>query len=143
MSNLDSHIASVVIDAPLEQVAAFVASPQNLDQWTFGTWEIEDVGDGITKGKSLFDGGEVYVKIECDPKFHMVHYLLSATKQGPFTPRISARVLPGPTMGLGADQSVFSLMAWRHADMDDFRWHKLTSCHETEVLLVKARIEHQ
>ncbi|MCF4099165.1 hypothetical protein [Maritalea mediterranea] len=143
MSILDSHITSIVIDAPHDKVVDFVASPQNLDQWTFGTWEIETLGDGVTKGKSLFDGGEIYVKVDYEPAFHMVHYLLSAMETGPFTARISARILPGPTLGLGANQSVFSLMVWRQVDMDDFRWHKLKTCHEAEVMLVKARLEHQ
>lgn len=143
MSFAPSHITSVEIERSAPQVFAFVSTPANLDRWTFGTWEIEIDEDGLVHGTSLFDGSPIHVRVDPDPKRLIVDYLIADTRDGPLIPRIMARVTPGDRLGRPATHSVLSLMTWRNADSDDFAWHRLTTIHETEILLVKSIIEQQ
>jgi uncharacterized protein YndB with AHSA1/START domain len=143
MSFAPSHIASVEIERPAAEVFEFIATPTNLDKWTFGTWQIEIDTDGLVRGTSLFDGETVYVRPDPDPRRMMVDYHLSKTSTGPMVPRILARVVPGDQLGKPADHCVLSLVTWRSAEHDDFTWHKLTTVHETEILLVKSILEQK
>ncbi|MCP4316252.1 MAG: hypothetical protein GY789_09600 [Hyphomicrobiales bacterium] len=143
MSFAPSHITSVEIERPAQLVFEFVSSPVNLDRWTFGTWSIEISDDGLVHGTSLFDGSSVYVRVDPDPQRMIVDYHIAGTEDGPLIPRIMARVNPGDHIGIPDDHSVLSLMTWRSADSDDFAWHRLTTIHETEILLVKSIIEQQ
>jgi hypothetical protein len=40
-----------------------------------------------------------------------------------------------------ADTCVVTLMAWRSAFMDDLRWKQLCVSHESQMFIIKARIE--
>lgn len=143
MSFAPSHITSVEIEGSAPKVFEFIQTPENLDRWTFGTWEIEIDEDGLVHGTSLFDGSPVYVRVDADPNRMIVDYLIADTRGGPLIPRIMARVTPGDRLGKPVTRSVLSLMTWRIAGSDDFAWHRLTTIHETEILLVKSIIEQQ
>ncbi|MEX3012057.1 hypothetical protein [Hoeflea sp. TYP-13] len=143
MSFAPSHVVSVEIERPASDVFAFVSTPQNLDQWTFGTWQIEIDEDGLVHGTSLFDASSVYVRVDPDPDRLIVDYHIANAKDGPLIPRIMARVTPGEFLDRPTNRSVLSLLTWRMAGSDDFSWYKLTTIHETEILLVKSIIEQQ
>ena len=140
MSAGQSHITSTALNAPAAAVFGFMADPENLTRWSFGTWETEIAADGLVAGTSLLDGGKILVRIDADAGRLSVDYRLG---QDPakLVPRINVRVVPGENLGLGSESCVLTFIAWRAAAMDDDRWRRLTASHEFEVVLIKNLFE--
>jgi hypothetical protein len=117
-----------------------MADVRNLHRWSFGTWKTEILPDELVLGTSLFDGSQIYVRIEADEARLIIDYHLGANA-AKLAPRIQLRIIPGGHVGLADDHSVLTFVAWRSEAMDDDRWRRLTASHETEVMLVKSLIE--
>ncbi len=139
MTDIQSHITSITIETSAETVFAFMSDPKKMDRWSFGTWETLLHDDGLIEGKAIFDGARTFVRIDADKPRLLIDYHLGAVKDQ-LTPRISARVIPGPRLDLSADQAVLTFIAWRPASMDDARWRRLTASHEFEAVLLKSLI---
>jgi uncharacterized protein YndB with AHSA1/START domain len=139
VTDIQSHITSITIDAPADSVFAFMSDPAKLNRWSFGTWETVLHDDGVVEGKAIFDGARTFVRIDADPKRLLIDYHLGAGRDE-LTPRISARVVPGERLDLGPHQAVLTFIAWRLASMSDERWRRLTASHEFEVVLLKSLI---
>lgn len=139
MTDVQSHITSISIDAPAETVFAFMRDPEKLNRWSFGTWETKVDDDGLVEGRAIFDGAVTFVRIDADPKRLSIDYHLGAEKDR-LTPRISVRVIPGERLDLDADRSVLTFIAWRPLSMSDERWRRLTASHEFEAVLLKSLI---
>jgi hypothetical protein len=137
-----SHITSIVVARPAEQVFAVMADPAKLQRWSFGTWETEIAEDGLVTGTSIFDGGRILVRIDADPARLSIDYKLGSNSDS-LVPRIQVRVVPGAHLGLDSGHSVLTFMAWRAMAMDDDRWRRLTASHEFEVVLLKNLIENE
>jgi hypothetical protein len=135
-----SHITSIVVNRRASDVFAFMADAQRMHRWSFGTWETEVGADGLVKGKSLFDGAVIYVRIDADAGRLAVDYHLGAEPER-LTPRIHVRVVPGERLGLAGEACVLTFVAWRAQSMDEDRWRRLTASHELEVVLIKAMLE--
>jgi hypothetical protein len=139
MTDVQSHITSIAIEAPAETVFDFMRDPVKLNSWSFGTWETVLHEDGVIEGKAIFDGTRTFVRIDADPKRLLIDYHLGADPAS-LTPRISVRVVPGERLDLGPDQAVLTFIAWRPASMSNDRWRRLTTSHEFEVVLLKSLI---
>ena len=135
-----SHCATAVCDATAELAFAFLADPSRLGSWALGCWDAQPAGEQTVRGVSLFDASTAYVRADPEPTRLLVDFAVGA---GPdeLVHRISARVIPGPVLGLEASRSLVTLLAWRPADMPDDRWSRLVASHEAEILLLCARIE--
>jgi len=142
MSAGQSHITSIVVARPAEQVFAVMTDPAKLHRWSFGTWETEIAVDGLVTGTSIFDGARILVRIDADKERLSIDYKLGSNPQA-LVPRIQVRVVPGAHLGLDAGHCVLTFMAWRAAAMDDDRWRRLTASHEFEVVLLKNLIENE
>ncbi len=140
MTDIQSHITSITIDAAAAQIFAFMSDPRKMDRWSFGTWETELHDDGLVEGRAIFDGARTYVRIDADPSRLLIDYHLGATSEK-LTPRISVRIVPGPDLDLQPDQAVLTFIAWRPASMSEARWRLLTASHEFEAVLLKPLIE--
>jgi hypothetical protein len=135
-----SHITSIVVNWAARDLFARMGDANNLHRWSFGTWKTEIRADGLIHGTSLFDGAGLLVRIDKDEARLSIDYHLGPEPQK-LVPRIQLRVVPGSHVGLGDDQSVLTLIAWRSEAMDDDRWRRLTAAHEMEAVLVKSLIE--
>jgi hypothetical protein len=134
-----SHCATATCRAPADTAYAFLADPAQLGTWALGCWEASPVGDGVVSGTSLFDGSTTSVRVDGDPERLAADFAVGSDPDA-LVHRISARVVPGA--GLGYDEGcLVTLLAWRPAAMDDERWARLTASHETEILLLRGRIE--
>jgi hypothetical protein len=135
-----SHCATAACNAPAEAAFAFLADAAKVGTWTLGSWAARPVDDRVVRGTSLFDASEAYVRADADPTRLAVDFAIGDVRDE-LVPRITARVVPGPTLGLDKGQCVVTLLAWRTAAMSDERWQRLKASHDVEILLLRARIE--
>ena len=109
-------------------------------RWSLGCMNTRPADStGIYTGHSLFDGSQGWFTIDAHPELLLIDYRVGP--KDALTPRISARIVRGETLGRPADLCVVTLMAWRTADMSEERWRRLCATHEAEVFLIKAQIE--
>ncbi|MGI9489000.1 MAG: SRPBCC family protein [Geminicoccaceae bacterium] len=139
MTDIQSHITSITIDAPAEAVFSFMSDPEKMDRWSFGTWETVLHEGSLIEGRAIFDGARTFVRIDADKPRLLIDYHLG-TDRDQLTPRISVRVIPGDRLNLRPDQAVLTFIAWRPTSMDDARWRRLTASHEFEAVLLKSLI---
>jgi hypothetical protein len=138
-ADLVTHVVSAVVTAAPGDAFAFLADAGNVDTWTLGSMDAQNLGDGVYVGRSLYDGGSTYFKADPDPARGVVDYLVGSDPDG-LVKRISARVVPGEDQGYGKGTSIVILSAWRPAGMSDARWHRLCAFHEVEILLLAKRL---
>jgi hypothetical protein len=134
-----SHCATTLVGVPADRAYAFLVDPVALGRWSLGCMDLTHVGNGVYRGRSLFDGGEGWLSIDGDPQRRVVDYHVGTLDQR--LPRISARVVPGPVCGLAPAECYVSLLAWRARSMDEARWQRLFASHAAEICLIKAQLE--
>jgi hypothetical protein len=135
-----SHCATTACDAAADVAFAFLADPARIGSWALGCWDAQPAGEGMVRGRSLFDASTAYVRADPDSDRLSIDFAVGAEPDA-LVQRISARVIPGPALGYGEDRSLVTLLAWRPAQMSDDRWSRLVASHEAEILLLRARIE--
>lgn len=140
MPDPNTHAVSIELAASADRTFAFMCDPKALDRWSFGTWKTVLHEGGLVEGSSIFDGSVTWVRIDADKVRGVIDYHLGKDRDA-LTPRIMARVLPGDRVGLGAETSVLTMIAWRVKGMSDERWGRLVASHEFEVYLLKSLIE--
>lgn len=139
-SSNHAHSVTGLLDVPAETAFAFMADPIALGQWSLGCMNTRPVDQTkIHSGHSLFDGVQGFFEIDTDSDRLIVDYRLGSPDH--MVPRVSARIVPAQVCGLGKDQCYLTLTAWRAADMDGARWHRLCAAHEAEIYLIKAQCE--
>lgn len=141
MSSVDPNAicASVEVAVPAETAFAFMADGLKQDHWALGSMGREDLGDGLFRGKSSFDGADLYVKLESYPDLLLVDYATGPSPQE-LVPHVEARIRPGSWLGRDDAVSVVTLTIWRHGD-DDEEWEFHLHLWRTEVRLIKGAIE--
>ena len=137
---MSSHSTSVRIERPAEDVLDFMADPENLSLWSFGTWNVEIDETGLVKGTSIGDGSVAYVRIAANRKHGLIDYLVGVDRDK-ILPRIFARVSPGPVLGGHPGECALTMVALRTDAMDDERWATLGITHDFEVRLIKSALE--
>ena len=135
-----AHCVSSLCSATPDHAFAYLSDPGRVGEWALGCWGAEVDGDGTARGTSLFDGGETVVEVIPLPEQRIVDYAVGDDPRS-LVRRISASVVPGDEAGGPAGSSLVVLTAWRKKSMDDARWRQLVVAHETEILLLRHRIE--
>jgi hypothetical protein len=134
------HGASAEVAVPAEQAFAYLADGLKQSEWALGSWNREQVGEGLFRGVSLFDGGEVFVRISAHPDQLLVDYEVGPTLER--MPRVNtARVVPGPLLGRPEGTCVVTLMKWRSASQSDHEWRRGCVTFDTEIHIIKGRLE--
>ena len=131
---------SVRIDRPAEEVFAFMTDPGKMDLWSFGTWRVSVKSDGLVVGTAIYDGAQVFVRIEPHPARLLIDYQVGSAADN-LQPRIFVRVTPGTVIGAAGDSCLLMITALRVDGMDDTRWNRLTRAHALEVELIKSLVE--
>jgi hypothetical protein len=133
------HGATVAVEVSPERAFRFMADGIALGRWSFGCWNTVDRGEGLYSGRSLLTDAEFFVRPIGDSSNLIVIYHVGSAPDR-LTPRIMAKIVPGPLVGRSASSCLISLMAWRDASMSTERWRQLTVLHEAEILLIKTHL---
>ncbi len=144
MNHADSrgHSVTAEINVPWRKAFDFLQQPLKLGQWALGSWDARATEEsGVYYGTSLFNGEKTFFRIEAKESLRLIDYFVG--DRTALQPRISARIIPGPQYGNNDAFCLVTLDAWRDLGMNDERWRLLCSCHETEILLLKALIERE
>lgn len=133
------HRASVLCDVSALRAFAFLADGLQLGSWALGAWDTQPVGDGVVRGRSLFDDQPGWVRPVGDATRLRIDYHVGGAPDA-LVPRILATIDALPADASGAARCRITLHAARDAGMDDARWLRLVRCHEVEVLLIQGRL---
>lgn len=135
-----SHCVTAECAVSAEKAYAFLLDGTKLGRWAIGSFGTAIRPDGIFVGTSLFDGSVSYGRAVGDPGRLIIDYHVGRTPEQ-LTPRIMAKIVPGPQIGRPVDTCLVTLLAWRDAGMDDARWHRLKVSHEAEIVLIQSQIQ--
>ena len=137
-----SHAITLQVEVTADIAFDFLADPLRLGRWALACFNTTPAGQsGLFTGVSLYDGSRGWVRLDADKARHIIDFHIGDAETQ--TPRVSARVIPGPICGLPATSCYVTLTAWRVADMSDDRWSRLCSAHEAEIWLVKSQLESE
>ena len=139
MSRL-AHAATVLVEVPAETAFAYVADGLKQADWTLGSWNREQVGNGLFRGTSLFDGSATYVRIDAEPERLLVDYWVGPDRDSLLRVN-SARVVPGPAVGHPEGTCLVTLTKWRTPSQSDDEWERCCVTFDTEVHMIKGRLE--
>jgi len=124
----------------VDDAMALLSRAEGLACWNLGLWRTQEEAPGLLAGTSLFGGGRSVASVQVDVPRGWVDYRVG-TDAHHLVPRIQARVQAGAELGYADGTCVVTLMAWRSADMDDARWHRLRAAHEVEIDMIRAELE--
>jgi hypothetical protein len=144
MSLVDPHAicASAEVKVPAATAFEFMADGMKQDHWALGSMGREDLGDGLFRGKSSFDGTDLYVRLESDRDLLLVDYSVGLSPDC-LLPHVEARIRPGSWVGLDAGDgaSVVTLTIWRGPGTAQDEWEFTEHLWRTEIRLIKGAIE--
>ena len=134
------HSCTCEVAATAEQAFAYMSDGMKQGEWTFGSWNRRHAGENIFVGTSMFDNKDTYIKIDADPERLLIYYHIGPDPEH-LQARNMVRIVPGPQIGCEADMCLVTLLAWRSSFMNDARWKQLCVSHETQMFIIKTRIE--
>lgn len=132
--------AATRIARPARAVFDFLADPGGLGLWSFGTFRARPGPDGLIDGRTIQTGARICVRIDACPERLLIDYHVGPDPES-LSPRIFARVAPGPVMGWGEGESLLTLAALRREGLDAARWDLMAHLHEVEIDLIRAHLE--
>lgn len=134
-----AHTAAVIVDAPAHTAFEFMASAEQQTHWALGSWNRRHVRDDIWVGNSMFDGKELYVRVTGHPELLLVDYFGGPSADA-LDWMVTARIVPGPNAGVGAEQSLIMLTQWRRPEISAEEWTFEFHLWQTEVQLIKGAL---
>ncbi|MFQ5661504.1 MAG: hypothetical protein ACE5GZ_13870 [Gammaproteobacteria bacterium] len=134
------HTCTCKVAAPAEEAFAYMSDGMKQGEWTFGSWNRKQVGENMFIGTSMFDNKDTYIKIDADPVRFIICYHIGPDPEH-LQARNMVRVVSGPDIGQDPGLCLVTLLAWRSSFMNDARWKQLCVSHETQMFIIKSRIE--
>jgi hypothetical protein len=134
--------ASSEVKVPSATAFEFMADGMKQDHWALGSMGREDLGDGLFRGNSSFDGADLYVRLDSDRDLLLVDYSVGDSPDS-LLPHVEARIRPGSWLGLpdGDDTCAVTLTIWRWPGVDQDEWEFTEHLWRTEIRLIKGAIE--
>jgi hypothetical protein len=134
--------ASSEVKVPAATAFEFMADGLKQDHWALGSMGREDLGGGLFRGKSSFDGTDLYVRLDSDRDRLLVDYSVGDTADE-LLPHVEARIRPGSWIGLadGDEACVVTLTIWRWPGAEQDEWEFHEHLWRTEIRLIKGAIE--
>lgn len=142
ISDPHCHTCSCAVETPARQAFDYMADGIRQGEWTFGSWDRRQVGEQLFVGRSMFDDKETFIRIDADAERLVVYYRIGDDPEH-LQARNMARIVSGPDLGWEQSRCLVTLLAWRSHFMSDDRWKQLCVSHETQMFIIKTRIEAQ
>jgi len=136
-----AHHTAIRVAVPARFAFERLSDARFVGGWSLGSMALEPAGDGMFRGRSLFDGSDAFVEIRPDPAHGLIDFAVGSRETR--VPRIWIRVAPGGPLGFAEDSCVVGMGALRAAITPDAAWARTRTTHETEILLIKAQLETQ
>jgi hypothetical protein len=134
------HTGSIEIQCDNETAIAYVADGIKQGEWALGSIDRREIGDGLFEGTSMFGAGPEYIRIRVDDENQVVYYDVGHSLDDLRTLNV-IRVVPGPVLGGKSETCVMTLLSWRVQGTSDEAWTRNCVSHETEMYIIKARLE--
>ncbi len=136
------HSSTCEVQATAEQAFEYLIDGLAQGEWTLGSMERRRLDDNLYVGISIFDKVELYVRIDADADRLIIFYHVG-TDIAQLQPRNVIRIVPGPVIGKADNECLVTLLSWRNAGVSDDRWKLTCVSHETEMFIIKNRIEQR
>lgn len=137
-----AHTSSILVAAPADIAFGFMSDGLKQSRWALGSWDRKVYRDDIFVGTSLFNNNDLFVRLVSDPKLRLVDYYCGVDPDD-LRHLVEARIIPGETLGFGADNSAVILTTWREANISDQEWEVTYHVWQTEIQLIKGNIERE
>jgi len=134
------YAATLEVTVAAQPAFEYLADGLRQGDWTLGSWNRRALGSGLFAGTSLFDGGDVYVRIHADRERLLVDYEVGPSPERLFRTN-SARVVPGEVLGRAPGTCLITLMRWRARDQSNELWRRACASFEAEIHIIKGRLE--
>lgn len=134
------HSCTCRVTAPAEEAFAYLSDGIRQGEWTFGSLDRRQIGENLFVGTSMFDREETCIEIDADPERLLIRYSIGPDPEH-LEARNMARIVPGEELGMAPECCLVTLLAWRSAFMDDARWKQLCVSHETQMFIIRKRLE--
>ena len=134
------HSSSIVVN--VDPLAAFNYLSDGVAQgdWALGSMERKRLEENLYSGISIFTGDELFIRIEADQDKLVIYYHVGIALDK-LQPRNVVRILPGAVIDKSDDCCLVTLLSWRSDAADDDRWKLTCVSHETEMFIIKNRLE--
>lgn len=134
------HSSTIAINATTEVAFNYLSDGVAQGQWTLGSMQREKIGEHLYSGTSIFNGAQLFVRIDADKERLMVYYHVGQDLDS-LQPRNVVRILPGQMVGKEESSCLVTLLSWRNHQADENKWKLICVSHETEMFIIKDRIE--
>ncbi len=131
---------SAVVAVEAEEAFAFLADGMNQRYWALGSWNRRRLGEDLFAGNSLFDGTELLIRVVPRRDLLLVDFETGTSPEA-LDLHVEARVIPGATLGHPASCCLVVLTVFRGAGTDDALWTRFWHVFETEIQMIKGRLE--
>ena len=140
MSDPHCHTSSIAVSCSPEAAFAYVSDGVKHGDWTLGSMDRKALGDDLFTGTSMFDRSQAYIRLRTDPGNLMVYADVGPSPDR-LVPKNIIRVTPGTNVGRGPNECLVTLMTWRAKGTSDPTWLQTCSSHDTEMFIIKDRLE--
>ncbi|NKB36826.1 MAG: hypothetical protein GKR93_06590 [Gammaproteobacteria bacterium] len=136
------HSSSIEVNVDTDTAFKYLSDGVAQGDWTLGSMQRKKVRDNTYSGVSLFNGDELFIQIEADLEKLIIYYHVGMDLEN-LQPRNVVRIVPGPVIGRDETVCLITLLSWRNAAADDAKWKLTCVSHETEMYIIKNRLESQ
>jgi hypothetical protein len=131
------YTVTAEVAAPARVAFDYLADGAKVGDWALGALEAKRVG---TSDVFLSEEHGIAFRVDADAKRLLIDYHVGGSAKN-LVMRIATRVIPGESMGRGANTCLVSMAAWRPKSFDDRRWSRLKAFHDAEIHLIREKIE--
>jgi hypothetical protein len=134
------HTGSIEVQCDAKTAVDYVADGIKQGEWALGSIDRRQIGEDLFEGTSMFGVGTEYIRIRADHENHVIYYDVGHSLDDLRTVNV-IRVVPGATLGRPAASCIVTLMSWRSEGTPEDAWTRTCVSHETEMFIIKARLE--
>ncbi len=136
------HSSSCEIRACAQEAFDYLSDGAAQGEWALGSMKRRRIDTNLYSGISIFDNAKLYVRIDADADRFIIFYHVGQDVSR-LQPRNVIRIVPGSVIGMTDEICLVTLLSWRDAGVDENRWKLTCVSHETEMFIIKNRIEQR